>query len=160
MDRKTARRFVNLTLIAVFVIVVIIGFMLQFDAIESRTQQPAPEVPATVEEPEPDRILPPITEEPAREPAFSAGDNLAAALLKTVFYVVLIVAVIILGARVIRRYGGDRVKQTSSPEIRILGRRYISPKQSVVIVKVRQKELLLGITDHSIHLLYDFTPEE
>jgi flagellar protein FliO/FliZ len=81
-------------------------------------------------------------------------------LWKTVVYVGLILAAILIGARVIKRYGGERLKQTSSPDIRILGRRYISPKQSIVMVKVRHKELLLGITDHSIRLLYDFTLEE
>ncbi|UCH09894.1 MAG: flagellar biosynthetic protein FliO [Fidelibacterota bacterium] len=81
-------------------------------------------------------------------------------LWKVIVYVALIIAVIVIGARILKRYGGDRLKQASSPDIRVLGRRYISPKQSIVMVKVRHKELLLGITDHSIRLLYDFTPEE
>ncbi|UCD39254.1 MAG: flagellar biosynthetic protein FliO [Fidelibacterota bacterium] len=160
MARKDARRFTNLILIMVMVMVAIIGISLQSRSIETRTQKPRTE--STVEAPadQPVEQHPEAAEELAQRPESTVGNNLTLTLWKVILYVALIIAAIIIGARILRRYGGDRLRQASSPDIRILGRRYISPKQSIAMVKVRHKELLLGITDHSIRLLYDFTPEE
>ena len=161
MARTNARRFANLILIMVMVLVAIIGISLQQRSIGSQSQKPPPE--AVSETPAFERrVSEPqsTTTESAQETDFSVGNDLTLTLWKVIVYVVLIIAVILIGARILKRYGGDRLKQTSSPDIRILGRRYISPKQSIVMVKVRHKELLLGITDHSIRLLHDFTPEE
>lgn len=160
MARTDARRLTNLILIMVMVVVVIIGISLQTRSIGSRSQRPPAEATAPAPEEVTDHQLQRPAQEPAPKTELSTGDELSAALWKVIMYGVLIVAAILIGARVVKRYGGERLKQASSPEIRLLGRRYISPKQSVVIVKVRHKELLLGITDHSIRLLYDFTSEE
>jgi flagellar protein FliO/FliZ len=159
--RTNARRFANLTLIMVMVLVAIVGISLQQRSIGTRTQQPAIEVsPEEPADQQPIQQPQPASTKPARETDFSVGTDLTRTLWKVVVYVMLIIAAILLVARVLKRYGGDRLKQASSPDIRILGRRHISPKQSIVMVKVRHKELLLGITDHSIRLLFDFTPEE
>ena len=44
----------------------------------------------------------------------------------------------------------------------ILGKRYLSPKQYLVMVRVEDSKLLLGVTDHSINLIKEFadTDEE
>lgn len=158
--RRDARRFTNLILIVVIVLVAIIGITLQTRSVESKSQRPTTETTTPTPSELSDQQTPGPSEEPDRPTGLSTGDELSTALWKVVIYVALIVAAILLGARLIKRYGGDRLKQTSSPDIRILGRRYISPKQSIAVVKVRHKELLLGITDHSIRLLYDFTQDE
>ena len=160
MAQSNARRVTNLILIGVMATVVVIGFLLQTRSIESRTKKPPTEVTTAAPEEEPALPIQKPSEKPTEPDPFTTGNNLSARLWKTVVYVGLILAAILIGARIIKRYGGERLKQTSSPDIRILGRRYISPKQSIVMVKVRHKELLLGITDHSIRLLYDFTLEE
>lgn len=160
MARLNARRVTNLILIGVMATVVVIGFSLQTRSIESRAKKPQTEATTAPPEEEPVPQIQRPDEEPARQTIFTTGNDLSAQLWKTVVYVALILAAILVGARVIKRYGGKRLKQASSPDIRILGRRYISPKQSIAMVKVRHKELLLGITDQSIRLLYDFTPEE
>ena len=160
MAQSNARRVTNLILIGVMAVVVVIGFLLQTRSIESRTKKPPVEVTTAAPEGEPASPTQRPSEKPTQPTTFTTGNDLSARLWKTVVYVGLILAAILVGARVIKRYGGERLKQTSSPDIRILGRRYISPKQSIVMVKVRHKELLLGITDHSIRLLYDFTLEE
>lgn len=145
----------------VMVMVAIVGISLQQRSIGTRTQKPRTE--ASTEAPAAQQPVPPpqpTATNSVQETDFAVGNDLTLTLWKVIVYVALIIAVIVIGARILKRYGGDRLKQASSPDIRVLGRRYISPKQSIVMVKVRHKELLLGITDHSIRLLYDFTPEE
>lgn len=89
-----------------------------------------------------------------------ATDGLASALIKTVLITLVIVVVIVLGARGLRHLWGRQMAPTSALDIQILGRRYFNPKQSIALVKVRDRELLVGITDHSIQLLCDLTPGE
>ena len=141
MAQSNARRVTNLILIGVMATVVVIGFLLQTRSIESRTKKPPAEVTTAAPGEEPALPIQVPSEKPTQPTTFTTGKDLSSQLWKTVVYVGLILAAILVGAR-------------------ILGRRYISPKQSIVMVKVRHKELLLGITDHSIRLLYDFTPEE
>jgi len=88
-----------------------------------------------------------------------ATDGLATALIKTVLITVVILVVIILGARGMRQLWGRRMAPTSALDLQILGRRYFNPKQSIALVKVRDRELLVGITDHTIQLLCDLTPD-
>jgi flagellar protein FliO/FliZ len=154
-----ARRATNLMLISMMGLVAVVGVILQSRSIESKANEARQETttPSTGDKPE--QEIRQLIEKPERQNDYPTEQNLVSTLWKVVIYVLLILAAIIIGARVLRRYGGDKLKQTSSPDIRILGRRYISPKQSIVMVKVRNKELLLGITDHSVRLLYDFTPE-
>ncbi len=89
-----------------------------------------------------------------------AADGLTYALIKTVFITLVIVAIIVLGSRGLRRYRGRRPASTAALDMQILGRRYFNTKQSIALVRVRDKELLLGITDHSIRLLCDLTADQ
>ncbi len=160
MAQSGARRLTNLILIGVMAIVVIVGFSLQFRSIDSQPTQSPTEITTVSPEGESGLLEEAEAEESTPSTTFTTNNDLSAQLWKTIVYMALILVAILLGARIIKRYGGERLKQSSSPDIRILGRRYINPKQSIVIVKVRNKELLLGITDQSIRLLYDFTPQE
>lgn len=90
----------------------------------------------------------------------SASDDLSVSLWKAVGYTALILGLIIGIAWAARKYGGDRFSQTSTPDIEIVGRKYLNPKQSLAIVRVRGKELLLGISDHSIQLLSSLDTDE
>lgn len=159
MANISARRATNLILISMMAVIAIVGVMLQSRSIESKANEARQETTTPSVGDKQEQDLQQLIERPERKPDYPAEQNLVSTLWKVVIYVLLILAAIIIGARILRRYGGEKLKQTSSPDIRILGRRYISPKQSIVMVRVRNKELLLGITDHSIRLLYDFTPE-
>lgn len=90
---------------------------------------------------------------PANEVPLDRSTDLTGSLWKAVFYTALLLGVILGGAKLMKKYGGERFSQTSSADIEIIGRKYLNPKQSIAIVKVRKKELLLGITDQSIQLL-------
>lgn len=142
------RRAMNLLVVVAFMVITIIGLNLRNRKIETASRGAQPVVEAPVEQPA-----------PPSSPYDKVGDDLSAALWKTVIITAVIIAVIILGAMGMKRFWGDRLPQASSTEIQIVGRRFIGPKQSIAIVKVREKELLVGITDHSIHLLGDITPD-
>lgn len=86
--------------------------------------------------------------------------DLSGAMWKAIFYTALILGTILIAAWAIKRYGSEKLVHTASPDMKIIGRRYLNPKQSIALVKVREKELLLGITDHTITLLVDFTPDD
>lgn len=150
MQSPAKRRVTNLLAIVAFSVIAIIGISLNNRNIRSKT---APTPPATEA---------PVLEPAAPEPfdRMPIEEDLASALWKTVLITALILATIVAGAWGLKRFGTNRLRQTSSPEMRILGRKYLSAKQSIAIVKVREKELLLGITDHSIQLLIDLTSEE
>ena len=89
-----------------------------------------------------------------------AADGLTYALYKVVFITMVIVAIIVLGSRGLRQYRSRRPASIAGFDMQILGRRYFNTKQSIVLVRVRDKELLLGITDHSIQLLCDLTDND
>ncbi|MEE9466668.1 MAG: flagellar biosynthetic protein FliO [Candidatus Neomarinimicrobiota bacterium] len=131
--------------LVVVVTIAVIGINMRGRAIRNITQPP----PVTVDT----TAIQPLALEPY------ATDGLASALVKTVFITLVILVVIILGARGLRQLWGRRLTPTSVLDMQILGRQYFNPKQSIALVKVRDRELLVGITDHTIQLLCDLTPD-
>jgi flagellar biosynthetic protein FliO len=161
MIPKKAQRASQLVPVVVLALVVIIGISLMNRSVESRARSGS-ERPPTQE-------LPVVTTPPPKAPAETAPqqdwlekreEGLTTSFLKAVLYTVLILAAIILGAFAYRYLRRDRFAQTGSSEIRIIGRRHLNPKQSLAIIRVRNRELLVGITDQSIQLLYDFTANQ
>ncbi len=45
-------------------------------------------------------------------------------------------------------------------DMRVLGKQYISTKQYLMMVRVEDRKMLLGVTDHSINLLKEFDENE
>ena len=135
------RRVTNLLAVAAFSSIAIIGISLNNRNIRSKTPPPPPAAESHVLE-----MTPELSDRRPME------EELASALWKTVLITALIIATIVAGAWGLKRFGVNRLQQTPSSEMRILGRKYLSAKQSIAIVKVREKELLLAITDHSIQL--------
>ncbi|MFC1482085.1 FliO/MopB family protein [Candidatus Neomarinimicrobiota bacterium] len=86
--------------------------------------------------------------------------DLSTSLWKAVIYTVLILGAIVLGAKAIQKIWGGQLAKSASSEIIVTSRRYLNPKQSLAIVKVRDRELLIGITDQSIQLLTDVTDDD
>ena len=162
MFPKKAQRATQLAPVIVLALVVIIGISLMNRSIETKARGGS-------EGPSPSRELP-IAQAPSTEPAEDAtpqqdwlerrDENLTTSFFKALLYTVLILAVIVLGAFAFRYLRRDRFSQTGSSEIRIIGRRHLNPKQSLAIIRVRNRELLVGITDQSIQLLYDFTANQ
>ena len=161
MAQAAARRSFNMVMIIAMILVAVVGVVLRNSSIESESSRPDDQAAA------PPTAAEVATQSPMAGGSESAGQtrissesDFTGRVWKGILYLALILAAILLGAYFLKHYGGGRLVQASSPDITILGRRYISPKQSLAMVRVRHKELLLGITDQSIRLLYDFTPEE
>ena len=79
-------------------------------------------------------------------------------LLKTVLFTAVIIVFILIVARIVRvrsaktlAFGGD---------IRIIGRKYLSPKQYLLLIEVSGKRLLLGVTESNISMLASFNMED
>jgi flagellar biogenesis protein FliO len=72
-----------------------------------------------------------------------------------------VIVLIFIGASVLRKaYPGGRVF-SSFAGIEVLGRTHLSPKQTLAMVKVNRKLLLLGLTEHHITQLSTFSdPQE
>jgi flagellar biogenesis protein FliO len=137
---------VRLIVIGVVITIAIIGLSMRGREIRSITRPPPVSADSAA------------TQQLQLEPY--AADGLASALIKTVFITLVILAIIVLGAKGLRQYWGQRSTSTSTLDMQILGRRYFNTKQSIALVRVRDKELLLGITDHSIRLLCDLTVDK
>lgn len=67
-------------------------------------------------------------------------------LLALGFVIFLIVA----GAALFRKLHPGGRMFTSLPLIKVLGRTYLSPKQSLAMVKINQRVLILGLTEHHV----------
>lgn len=45
-------------------------------------------------------------------------------------------------------------------DMRVLGKQYISAKQYLMMIRVEDRKMLLGVTDHSIHLIKEFDEDK
>ena len=170
MARGAANKPGNVLIVVVFALVTLLGITLRNKKIErigeaaqttafssvTPSTTPAGQALSDSVEASASATLPRPTDgqaTPALEVPLSQSDDLSGSLWKAVFYTALLLGAILGAAMMFKKYGGDRFRQTSSPDIEIVGRKYLNPKQSIAIVKVRNKELLLGITDQSIQLL-------
>jgi len=79
-------------------------------------------------------------------------------VVRTVFVTLFIVMLIVVIAKIYR----NRVHQeiNSKIEMHVLGRKYIGPKQFLLMVNVQKRNLLLGVTDNSINLIASYELEE
>lgn len=83
-----------------------------------------------------------------------AGHSLFGTALVTAAYLCLILGVIFLAVWLLRRYGPAGIakpKGTDNP--RLLGRLMLGSKQSVCVVRVHGRNLVLGVTEERINLL-------
>ncbi len=94
---------------------------------------------------------------PTPSPAFHLGWMLA----KTVFSLLLIIALIFGLVFVMKRYFGQQLPGSMGREgFQILAKFPLQPKQSLMLVKVFERILLLGVTESSITLLAEFEPNQ
>jgi flagellar biogenesis protein FliO len=137
----------RILLIVTFGFIAVLGFKMLFDGPKTAPRQQLTEQTQAVDD-STGLNLNPIEQ------------DLSTSLWKAVFYTMLILGAIVLGAKVIQKTWGGQLAKSTSSEIIVTSRRYLNPKQSLAIVKVRDRELLIGITDQSIQLLTDVTEED
>ncbi|MDP8237473.1 MAG: flagellar biosynthetic protein FliO [Candidatus Hatepunaea meridiana] len=83
--------------------------------------------------------------------------NYSSYLLRVILITAAIIAVILVGSRLYRKQ--MRLGDSNKVNISILGRQYISPKHSLIMVRVTGRRFLLGITDSSVNLISEFEDE-
>lgn len=83
---------------------------------------------------------------PANSPSSYGGY-----LLRVMLITLALIAVLIVVARVAKKQ--NMLAQTTDLKMRILGKRYISPKQYFMKVMIDDRYLLLGVSEQSINLI-------
>jgi len=92
-------------------------------------------------------------------PAMNFGPGIAEILFKLVISLVVIIG-LIYGSIFLLRKISNRTLPQANQWVKVIGRSYLTPKQSLYIVKMGQKFAVLGVGDSSINLIKELTPEE
>ncbi|OGU38092.1 MAG: flagellar biosynthetic protein FliO [Ignavibacteria bacterium GWB2_35_12] len=79
------------------------------------------------------------------------------ALLKSFLSLVLLVAVLGIILLLIKRIVRKTKQKKQNSELSILTRMSLSPKAHLYIVQAENKKLLLGVTDHHVSLVHDYS---
>jgi len=129
-----------------FFIIMILGFVMLWRPSNQQPEQPS-SVPAIVDSSQ--APLFPVKEKP------TSSTRIWTKVISVTF---LLVVIFLLFYRVY----GRRLQVGKSPglQAKVLGRRYLDAKHSLVLIEVEGHRLLLGLTDHNIQLIKDFTTEE
>ncbi|TDT86355.1 flagellar biosynthetic protein FliO [Pseudodesulfovibrio indicus] len=98
------------------------------------------------------------TPAPMPLPAVDSGTT----FLTTAGYLCLLLGVIFLAYWLLRRYGVPGALTTGKDGPRLRNRLMLGNRQSVAVVRYRDRDLLLGVTEHAITLLSESeaAPEE
>jgi flagellar biosynthetic protein FliO len=96
------------------------------------------------------------------------SENLGAALARTGAALLFILALFFLFVYLVKRYypsalGAVKTKVDSKDKIEVIAFKNIGPKRHLYLVKVHEKEILIGVTDNNINTLAkwnDLVPEK
>ena len=80
--------------------------------------------------------------------------NDSGGILKTIIISILFIIIITIGLIIFKKKFSS--SKTFGMDMEILGKKYFGQKQFLMMVRVENKKLLLGITDHSINLVKEF----
>ena len=101
---------------------------------------------------------PPIDSAPVEQTNSSDGANginFTTSIIRTISVTGAIIIVILLMARWYRKKAGVS-RSVTKLKIEVLGRHYLSAQHSLMMVKIADRKLLLGITDSAINLITEF----
>lgn len=87
--------------------------------------------------------------------------NLMLSTIKVVMALGLTLALLIAAIWILKRIIKNRnIPGFSGGALRILEMRFIAPKKSVALVRILDRVLIIGVSDHSLTTLGELTPEE
>lgn len=92
-------------------------------------------------------------------PAFDFGPDIVGIVIKLIISLVVIIGLIYGSIFLLRRISNRTLPQANQ-WIKVVGRSYLTPKQSLYIVKMGQKFAILGVGDNAVNLIKELTPEE
>lgn len=90
----------------------------------------------------------------AQEMVTAVGNNNAAYITKVFSGLVLVVALILVIAWLVRRFGQGTL--LSGSNMKLISSMALGAKEKVVVVEIGERQLLLGVTSHSIQTLHKF----
>jgi flagellar biosynthetic protein FliO len=99
------------------------------------------------------KILPPDETPKTTTQAGKTSDIFSTSIIGTIgTALAFVLALILIGAWLVRKaYPGSSLLFGSLPVLQVLGRTHLGAKQSLVLVKLDSKLILLGLTDHQIN---------
>ncbi|MCF7886416.1 MAG: flagellar biosynthetic protein FliO [Candidatus Marinimicrobia bacterium] len=82
------------------------------------------------------------------------SNNSSGKIIKTIVIAVLFLVFLTIGLIIFKRK--FNTSKISGMDMEVLGKRHFGQKQFIIMTRVENKKLLLGVTDHSINLIKDF----
>ena len=96
---------------------------------------------------------------PAQIPDVSYNPGIASIIFKLIISLAAIVGLIYLTVFLLKKVG-NRTTPSGNSMIKVIGKSYLTPKQSLYIVKLGTSYSVLGVGDSSVNLIKDLSPEE
>lgn len=81
-------------------------------------------------------------------------DSYSGGIIKTIIIAVLFILFITIGLLMFKKKFTS--SRTFGMDMEILGKKYFGQKQFILMVRIEDEKLLLGVTDHSINLIKEF----
>lgn len=89
----------------------------------------------------------------------SNGDFLGP-IFNTASALFIILAVLFLGFYLLRKFGPKSIQNKGKDGPSLAGRLFLGSKQSIAIVKIKDKKLVLGVTEQQINLLSEIRDDQ
>ncbi len=96
---------------------------------------------------------------PLQPPDVSYSPGIGSVIFKLVLSLVIIIGLIYLTVFLLKKVG-NRTMPSNSGMIRVIGKSYLTPKQSLFIVKLGASYSVLGVGEGSVNYIKDLSPEE
>ncbi len=145
-----------LSILLTLAIVAVIGFNLSRSGLPEVTAQ---RLTALGHASQPEFIGPP--EAPPAVPASPSYQSSAMAIVKMLGALALVIVCIYGGLHLVKKSMGRMQRQAGrSKMIEVLETQYVGPKKAVSLVRVGNRAVLLGVTDGTINVLTELTPDE
>ncbi len=124
----------------IFLLIALVGMILIYNGPETKSAKPAPETEA-------EKIV-----------SVNSGPTFKTYFIRTVLFTAVIILILLTGSRIFRQRAHRDI--SGQVALKIISRKYIGPRQSLLIVQVVQKQILLGVTDSSIQFLTELSNDD
>jgi flagellar biosynthetic protein FliO len=92
-------------------------------------------------------------------PAIDFSPGIFGTIVKLILSLVVVVGLIYLSIFLLKKIS-NRTMPSSDQLIKVIGRSYLTPKQSLYIVKLGLKYAILGVGENSVNLIKELSTEE
>jgi len=92
-------------------------------------------------------------------PSIEFGAGIFGTIVKLILALVVVVGLIYLSIFLLKKFS-NRTMPNTDQLIKVIGRSYLTPKQSLYIVKLGAKYSVLGVGENAVNLIKELSPEE